>query len=85
MYLCPEGQAIDSTMISLEVVADPQHGGSEPAIDTMELARNVRGLERRLIREALDKAGGNRTQAAKLLGISRNGLAIKMEKFGHAQ
>jgi DNA-binding NtrC family response regulator len=35
-----------------------------------------------VIREALDKAGGNRTQAARLLGISRNGLAIKMEKLG---
>jgi len=43
---------------------------------------NVRALETRLIREALVKAGGNRTQAARLLRISRNGLAIKMEKLG---
>jgi len=82
VYLCPEGQAIDSTMISLQVLVDPHEGGSEPALDTLELAKNVNALERRLIREALDKAGGNRTQAAKLLRISRNGLAIKMEKLG---
>ena len=84
VYLCPEGQAIDSTMISLEVVADAQPRGSEAALDTMELARNVQALERRLIQDALGQAGGNRTQAAKLLGISRNGLAIKMEKLGLA-
>jgi two-component system NtrC family response regulator len=39
-------------------------------------------VETRLIREALARAGGNRTQAAKLLGISRNGLAIKIDRLG---
>jgi DNA-binding NtrC family response regulator len=39
-------------------------------------------LEGRLIREALARAGGNYTQAAKLLGISRNGLALKMQRLG---
>jgi two-component system response regulator HydG len=82
MYLCPEGQAIDSTMISPHIVAAPQPAGPEPALHTLELAENVQALEGRLIREALAKAGGNRTQAAKLLGISRNGLAIKMERLG---
>jgi len=85
VYLCPEGQAIDSTMVSLPILAEPPEGGSDPALDALELARNVQALERRLIREALAKAGGNRTQAAKLLRISRNGLAIKMEKLGLAQ
>jgi DNA-binding NtrC family response regulator/pSer/pThr/pTyr-binding forkhead associated (FHA) protein len=85
VYLCPEQQAIDSTMISLPVLADPHEGRSEPALETLELAKNVNALERRLIQEALGKAGGNRTQAAKLLGISRNGLAIKMEKLGLAE
>jgi DNA-binding NtrC family response regulator len=81
VHLCPEGQAIDSTMISPHVVADPREGAAPAALETLELAKNVSAVERRVIREALDKAGGNRTQAAKLLGISRNGLAIKMEKL----
>jgi two-component system NtrC family response regulator len=42
----------------------------------------VAELERSLIQEALRQSGGNRTQAARLLGISRNGLAIKMERLG---
>ena len=84
VHLCPGGQAIDSTMISPHVVAVPREGSARSALETLELAPNVSALERRVIREALDKAGGNRTQAAKLLGISRNGLAIKMEKLGLA-
>jgi two-component system NtrC family response regulator len=84
VHLCPEGQAIDSTMISPHVVADRREVAAPPALETLELAPNVSALERRVIREALDQAGGNRTQAARLLGISRNGLAIKMEKLGLA-
>src|SRR6185503_4148560 len=84
VHLCPGGQAIDSTMISPHVVAVPREGSARSALETLELAPNVSALERRVIREALDKAGGNRTQAARLLGISRNGLAIKMEKLGLA-
>jgi DNA-binding NtrC family response regulator len=34
------------------------------------------------VTEALRRSGGNRTQAARLLGVSRNGLAIKMERLG---
>jgi DNA-binding NtrC family response regulator len=83
VYLCPVGQAIDSTMISPHVLAGAGNGGAaEPALDTLDLEKNVDALERRLIREALDKAAGNRSQAARLLGISRNGLAIKMERLG---
>jgi transcriptional regulator with PAS, ATPase and Fis domain len=82
VYLCPEGQAIDSTMISLHILAEPHEGGGEPVLDTLELSRHVKAVEKRLIHEALGKTAGNRTQAAKLLGISRNGLAIKMEELG---
>ena len=82
VYLCPEGQAIDSSMISLHILAEPPEGGTEPALDTLELAMHVQSLEKSLIREALGQAGGNRTRAAKLLGISRNGLCIKMERLG---
>ena len=35
-----------------------------------------------VIREALDATGGNRTQAARLLGLSRPTLIAKIEKYG---
>jgi two-component system response regulator HupR/HoxA len=83
VYLCPQGEAIDSTMVSPHILAPaPGDGPAAPALDTLDVGQNVDALERRLIAEALVKARGNRTQAAKLLGISRNGLGIKMERLG---
>jgi transcriptional regulator with PAS, ATPase and Fis domain len=83
VYLCPPGEAIDSAMVSPHVVAAvPDTGAGAPPPGTLDLESNVGALERRLIREALERSAGNRTQAARLLGISRNGLAIKMERLG---
>jgi DNA-binding NtrC family response regulator len=45
------------------------------------LSQQVDDLERRAIGEALQRAGGNRSRAAKLLGITRNGLALKMRRL----
>ncbi|TMK15615.1 MAG: hypothetical protein E6G68_10705 [Actinobacteria bacterium] len=39
-------------------------------------------LERRLILEALERAGGNRTRAAEELGIYRRLLYAKMREYG---
>ncbi|MEZ4763245.1 MAG: helix-turn-helix domain-containing protein [Calditrichia bacterium] len=39
-------------------------------------------FEKKLIRQALEKADGNRTHAAELLGITRRRLYSMMERFG---
>jgi DNA-binding NtrC family response regulator len=39
-------------------------------------------LERSLIEQALAQAGGNQVRAAKLLGLSRDALRYRMEKYG---
>ena len=46
---------------------------------SLSLATATENMEGTMIREALCRTHGNRTQAAKLLGVTRNGLAIKME------
>jgi len=46
------------------------------------LAEAVEAVERRLIASALEREGGNRTRAARRLGLSRQGLLNKMERFG---
>jgi DNA-binding NtrC family response regulator len=43
---------------------------------------SLREMERELVRQALDRTGGNKTQAARLLKISRDALRYKMQKFG---
>jgi transcriptional regulator with PAS, ATPase and Fis domain len=82
VYVCPEGQAIDSTLIAPHILEGRQEAAPVPGPDTLELATHVRAVEKRLIQQALARANGNQTQAAKLLGISRNGLAIKMGQLG---
>ena len=39
-------------------------------------------LEKELIRRALDKCGGNQSRTARYLGITRNTLLYRLEKFG---
>jgi DNA-binding NtrC family response regulator len=63
----------------------PHPGAAELSGDT-SLKDIVRAetsrVERELIVKALDETGGNVTQAAKLLKISRKSLQMKMKEFG---
>jgi len=43
---------------------------------------NLEELERQLLIQALDRASGNQTQAAHLLGINRDQVRYRIEKFG---
>ena len=49
-----------------------------------DLPTAVARLEAAMIRRALDRAGGNRTEAARLLGIQRQLLYAKMDRHGLA-
>jgi transcriptional regulator with PAS, ATPase and Fis domain len=84
VHLCPDGGAIDSSMLTEHVLAPPPglSGDAPGGGETLDLARHTEALERRLIRLALAKTGGNQTQAAKLLGVSRNGLAKRLKRLG---
>jgi DNA-binding NtrC family response regulator len=55
----------------------------EPA-DTSDLPSAVARLERQMIERALRESGGNRTEAAKRLGIHRQLLYAKAQKYGLA-
>ncbi len=39
-------------------------------------------IERQLLVQALERAGGNQTRAAELLGITRDQVRYRIEKFG---
>jgi DNA-binding NtrC family response regulator len=87
VYLCAEGGAVDSALLSAPIIA-PVPAVGLPETDAtsagLDLDEHLRRVEERLIRQALARAGGNRTQAAKLLGVSRNGLSIKLQRLGIA-
>jgi two-component system, NtrC family, response regulator AtoC len=43
---------------------------------------NLEEVERQLLMQALERSGGNQTQAAQLLGINRDQVRYRIEKFG---
>jgi two-component system response regulator AtoC len=55
--------------------------GAESAAD-LSIKRRTAALERDLIQRALEKTGGNRTQAARLLDISYKALVYKIRGYG---
>ncbi|MFT4570847.1 MAG: two-component system response regulator AtoC [Hyphomicrobiaceae bacterium] len=57
--------------------------GSRPLeVDFSEGPVVIEDFERALIQQAYDQAGGNRSQAAKMLGLSKDTLRYRLEKFG---
>ncbi len=52
-----------------------------PPLEIPEEGTSLEGIERELIEIALKQAGGNQTQAARLLGISRDTLRYRIKKF----
>ena len=62
-------------------------GGSRGPAEPGGLALPAEGvdlqeLERRWVLEALERCGGNRSRAAKLLGMNRDQIRYRIEKFG---
>ncbi|MHB8766769.1 MAG: sigma-54 dependent transcriptional regulator, partial [Deferrisomatales bacterium] len=65
--------------------AEPARGRlpdlAEPAFDLEKLLESV---ERRYLDEALGRAGGNKTEAARLLGLSFRSMRYRLDKLGMA-
>ena len=55
---------------------------AEGANDDLSVKRRTVELERDLISRALERTGGNRTQAAKLLELSHRALLYKIREYG---
>ena len=57
------------------------HGRYLPTIEIPEEGTSLDGIEKELIEVALRQSAGNQTQAARLLGISRDTLRYRIKKF----
>jgi sigma-54-interacting transcriptional regulator/regulatory Fis family protein len=79
VYACAPGRAIDSTLMNESIVLSAPPLPSATA--TLDLATRVDDVERHTIRQALLRSRGNRSVAARLLGLSRNGLALKIRRL----
>jgi two-component system response regulator AtoC len=62
-------------------IRDPERRGQEPGVEERYRASDPES-EREAILAALDEAGGSRSRAAELLGMSRTTLWRRMKEFG---
>ena len=58
------------------------HGLDERAKEAHGLHAETRALEERRLREALARTRGNKSRAARALGLSRQGLLKKLRRYG---
>jgi two-component system, NtrC family, response regulator AtoC len=57
----------------------------EVRVEFPDTGLSLEAVERALLVPALEKPGGNQSAAARLLGVSRDTLRYRMEKFGLEQ
>jgi DNA-binding NtrC family response regulator len=83
------GTIIEPDQLSADFSAEPppQQGAAAfmPAAFTLtpgNLAAAVERVERDLISAALERAAGNISETARILGLTRRGLYLKMRRLG---
>jgi two-component system, NtrC family, response regulator AtoC len=75
----------DGPILTPEMLPPQVAGGGAPAGPTVELGAeglDMESLERNLLEAALRRAEGNRTEAGRLLGMSRHQVRNRLKKFG---
>jgi len=78
LVLC-SGEMLEAADIKLDSASRNSRASDEPLLpEGMTLEEH----ERELIRKALEKAKGNKSQAARLLGLSRNALRYRLSQMG---
>jgi DNA-binding NtrC family response regulator len=73
------GDVIDVANLPESVRADSIPVAAD---ESLSLRDAIAQLERRMIARALERAGGNRSEAARQLGIGRPQLYAKIEEYG---
>jgi two-component system, NtrC family, response regulator AtoC len=78
----------DSTTLTVDDLPDnvrtplPSMTANELSDDELSVKKHGAALERRLIRQALERTGGNKTRAADLLELSSRALLYKIREYG---
>jgi DNA-binding NtrC family response regulator len=77
------GRVIDAKDIHLDSTQGRNSGAqSSAAGQFLPEGMSLEQWEDNMIREALRRANGNKSQAARLLGLSRNALRYRLGKLG---
>ena len=80
MVVLSDGQKISRQLVP-SYIRESLETDSFSRIYEDKMMKSLEQVERRLIKEAMIKAGGNKSKAAKDLGVPRSTLYYKLEKF----
>ena len=84
--MSPPGGTIEPEHLSADLTAPPTSGAvqnmSAPVITPGNLAAAVEQVEREMIRATLGSTAGNISETARVLGLTRRGLYLKMRRLG---
>lgn len=80
IVLLEAGEAVLAQHLPAEFRSGAARSG-RPAVDLPPEGVKLEDVERELVRQAVERAGGNQTQAAELLGIERDALRRRLQKF----
>ena len=80
LILAGEDTHISENYLSENVRGREQNGTALPQ-DPLSLQEAIRSLERRMVADALNQTDGNRSQAARLLGLTRQRLLNKIVRY----
>jgi DNA-binding NtrC family response regulator len=73
------GKQLDAKDVKLDV---PRNRSSNPGELALPEGMSLEQYEQELIRQALKKADGNKSRAARLLGLTRNALRYRLTQMG---
>jgi len=73
------GESLDAADIKLDNAPRPRSAGTELMLPP---GMTLDQYEQELIREALKRADGNKSQAARSLGLTRNALRYRLAQMG---
>ncbi|MFC1852262.1 helix-turn-helix domain-containing protein [candidate division CSSED10-310 bacterium] len=79
--LTPAGSFITPSMLSVEITRTAQPLSEHQPMSSLTLPAQIRNLEIQQIQYALARSAGNKTKAALILGITRQGLLKKMKRY----
>ena len=74
------GEEITADLLPADVRGEP--GGRDRPVELGPDGLDLEAVEESLVRQALRRADGNRTEAGRLLGLSRHQVRNRMEKYG---
>ena len=77
--LLSSGDRLEAADIRLDTALLPNHAAVEPFLPE---GVTLQEHEQALIRKALEQAKGNKSQAARLLGLTRNALRYRLSQMG---